>query len=33
MTAATEGSGPNGDSFDDSLNDLPAGLATRPPGL
>jgi hypothetical protein len=33
MASATEGSGPNGHSFEASLNDRPAALATRWPGL
>ena len=32
MTSATEGSGPNGDSFEDSLWDRPSGADTRRPG-
>jgi len=33
MASATDGSGPNGHSFEASLNDWPAALATRLPGL
>src|SRR5689334_16796160 len=33
MALATEGSGPNGHSFEASLNDWPAALVTRWPGL
>ena len=32
ITSSTDGSGPNGDSLDASLYDLPSGLATRRPG-
>src|SRR5216683_2339473 len=33
MTSSTDGSGPNGDSLDESLNDLPSGLDNVVPGL
>ncbi len=32
MTLTTEGSGPNGDSLDDNLNDLPSGADGVWPG-